>query len=86
MFIQYFIFYLLKNLINLLIIIINFLLLVKSLCKKNFINQYASLYICRIFLIKILIKMYEMYYNNRFFRKKLKKIWFLSDFSEKNSK
>lgn len=38
------------------------------------------------FLIKILIKMYEMYYNKRFFRKKLKKIWFLPVFSEKNSK
>jgi len=33
-----------------------------------------------------LIKMYEMYYNKRFFRKKLKKIWFLPNFSEKNSK
>ena len=54
--------------------------------QKKFINQYASLSIRRIFLIKILIKMYEMYYNNRFFRKKLKKIWFLSVFSEKNSK
>ena len=44
--------------------------------QKNFINQYASLSIRRIFLIKILIKMYEMYYNNRFFRKKLKKFGF----------
>lgn len=44
--------------------------------QKNFVNQYASLYIRRIFLIKILIKMYEMYYNNRFFRKKLKKFGF----------
>ena len=51
--------------------------------QKNFINQYASLYIRRIFLIKILIKMYEMYYNKRFFRKKLKKNWFLPVFSEK---
>ena len=54
--------------------------------QKNFVNQYASLSICRIFLIKILIKMYEMYYNNRFFIKKLKKIGFLPVFSEKNSK
>lgn len=54
--------------------------------QKNFINQYASLFIRRIFLIKILIKMYEMYYNNRFFRKKLKKICVLHVFSEKNSK
>ena len=44
--------------------------------QKNFINQYASLSIRRIFLIKILIKMYEMYYNKRFFRKKLKKFGF----------
>ena len=54
--------------------------------QKNFVNQYASLSIRRIFLIKILIKMYEMYYNKRFFRKKLKKIWFLPVFSEKNYK
>ena len=86
MFIQYFIFYLLKNLINLLIIIINFLLLVKSLCKKILSINMLHYPFVEFFLIKILIKMYEMYYNKRFFRKKLKKIWFLPDFSEKNSK
>ena len=37
--------------------------------QKNFINQYASLFIRRIFLIKILVKMYEMYYNKRFLEK-----------------